>query len=229
MSHAPPNAEIGIVGLGAGSLAVLGQAGQHIVYFEIDPLIERMARRDFTFLSDAKAKVDVQIGDGRQLLERSADDRFDLLVIDAFSGDAIPMHLLTDEAIATYLRKLKPTGLLVLHISNRCADLTRVFQDGGSRRASVAIDQYVPGPAEERRGVLATVAVAIARSGSAIAPLAATRQWFWLDDGGRRCIDDDHANLLSVRIAISWGPDFRVRFAWGDIVSYARERDRLPP
>lgn len=200
VSHAPPGAEIGIVGLGAGSLSVLGQAGQHISYFEIDPLVEKMARRDFTFLRDAKAKVDVQIGDGRQLLERTADDRFDLLVIDAFSSDAIPMHLLTDEAIAMYLRKLKPAGLLVMHISNRYVDLSRVFR--GWRFANgkrVAIDRYVPGSAEEQLGVLPTVAVAIARSGLAIAPLAATRQWYWLEDDGPAVHwTDDRASLLPI-------------------------------
>jgi SAM-dependent methyltransferase len=200
VSNAPAGGEIGIVGLGAGSLAPLAHGGQRITYFEIDPLVEQMARRDFTYLADASSPIDVRIGDGRQLLERQPDGRFDLLVIDAFNSDAIPMHLLTDEAIALYLRKLKPAGLLVMHISNRYADLARVFR--GWRRMTgmrVAIDQFVPSPDEDAHGVLPTVAIAIGRSGAALAPLAATRQWYWLDDDGPAVHwTDDHANLLSV-------------------------------
>lgn len=200
VAGSPPNAEIGIVGLGAGALAPLAHAGQHITYFEIDPLVETMARRDFTYLADARAKIDVKIGDGRQLLERLPDGSFDLLVIDAFNSDAIPMHLLTDEAIALYLRKLRPNGLLVMHISNRYADLARVFRGWRQRSGMrVAINQFVPTAQEDAIGVLTTVAVAMTRSSAVFAALAATRQWYWLDDDGAAVHwTDDHANLLSV-------------------------------
>jgi spermidine synthase len=196
----PAGAEVGVVGLGAGSLAVLAHPGVHLSYFEIDPLVERMARRDFTFLRDTRARVDVSIGDGRQLLSRVDDGRFDLLIIDAFTSDAVPMHLLTDEAIAMYLRKLKPSGIVIFHISNRYADLSRIFRawqrTTGER---VAIDQFVPAPDEAAHGVLATVAVAIGRSNAALARLAASRQWYWLDPNGRSTHwTDDRANLLSV-------------------------------
>jgi spermidine synthase len=159
-----------------------------------------MARRDFTYLRDSRATVDVRIGDGRQLLAGVPDDRFDLLMIDAFTSDAIPMHLLTDEALALYLRKLKPSGLLVMHISNRYADLSRVFRGWSEATGHrVAIDQFVPDASEDSAGVLATVAVAISRAPAALAPLAATRQWFWLDaDGPAVRWTDDRANLLSV-------------------------------
>lgn len=200
VSHTRPEAEIGIVGLGAGSLAPLTRAGQHLTFFEIDPLVERMAQRDFTYLRDAPARVDVRIGDGRALLGAVPDGTFDLLVIDAFSSDAIPMHLITDEALLLYLRKLRPEGLLVMHISNRYADLARVFR--GWHDASgvrVAIDQFVPTPAEEAQGVLATVAVAMGRTPAAMAPLAATRQWFWLaDDGPSVHWTDDRGSILPV-------------------------------
>ena len=200
VSSVHPGGEIGIVGLGAGSLTPLARGGQRITYFEIDPLVERMARRDITYLDDAHGPVSVRLGDGRQLLEREPDGRFDLLLIDAFNSDAIPMHLLTEEAIALYLRKLRPGGLLVMHISNRYADLSRVFR--GWRRKTgmrVAINQFVPTPQEEAQGVLATVAVAIGHSPAALAPLAATKQWYWLDDDGPSVTwTDDHSNLLSV-------------------------------
>ena len=198
---APDNADIGVVGLGAGSLAALTRHGQRLTYFEIDPLVETMARRSFTFLRDAAAATEVKIGDGRQLLEREPDGRFDLLIIDAFSSDAIPMHLLTDEAIAVYLRKLKPSGLLVFHISNRYADLSRVFRGWRSEvnGRRVAISQFEPSNEEQAAGVLPTVAVATGRSGAALAPVAATRQWYWLEDDGPAVHwTDDHADLLSV-------------------------------
>jgi SAM-dependent methyltransferase len=203
VAGAPANANIGIVGLGAGSLAPLTRPGQRLTYFEIDPLVEAMARRDFTYLKDSPAAVSVRIGDGRQLLEQQADDSFDLLVLDAFNSDAIPMHLLTDEALAIYLRKLKPTGLLVLHISNRYADLARVFRgwrrDATGGRIRVAMNQYVPTPEEEADGALTTVAVAIGRSGAALIPLASSRQWYWLDDEGPAVHwTDDRSSVLSV-------------------------------
>jgi SAM-dependent methyltransferase len=200
IAHVPGGARIGVVGLGAGSLATLAPAGSRLAYYEIDALVERMARRDFTYLADAKASVDVRIGDGRNLLAAEPDGAFDLVIVDAFNSDAIPTHLLTDEALAIYMRKLKPAGLLIVHISNRYADLSRVFR--GWRAATgqrVAINQYVPSPEEQAAGVRATVAVATARSPAALAPLAQTRQWFWLDDEGPSVHwTDSHVNLLAV-------------------------------
>lgn len=200
VAHAPANAEIGVVGLGAGALAALTHPGQRITYFEIDPLVVAMARRDFTFLADSPARTAIMIGDGRQLLERVPDDHFDLLVLDAFSGDAIPTHLLTQEALALDMRKLKPRGLLVVHISNRYADLARVFR--GLHQATgqpIVIDQYLPSPAEQEQGVRPTVAVALARDPAVYAQLAPMHQWFWLDANGAAVHwTDDHVNLLGV-------------------------------
>ncbi|MEP6493907.1 MAG: fused MFS/spermidine synthase [bacterium] len=200
MGHMPPDAVIGVIGLGAGSLAPLAQAGQRVTFYEIDPLVEAMARRDFTYLADSKATVDVKIGDGRRLIEGVADDHFDLLIIDAFNSDAIPTHLLTEEALALYLQKLKPSGLLVMHISNRYADLTRVFRGWAeTTRQRVAVDQFVPTAEEQHDGVGNTVAVALARSPSAFARLVGTKQWYWLDqDGPAVHWTDDHVNLLAV-------------------------------
>jgi SAM-dependent methyltransferase len=200
MLQARPGAEIGIVGLGAGCLAPLARAGQHVTYYEIDPVVEAIARRDFTYLADAKAKIDLATGDGRQLLGNVPNGRLDLLLIDAFNSDAIPTHLLTDEALQLYLSKLAPDGVLVMHISNRYADLTSVFR--GWQRATghpVAIDDYVPSAADEAAGVRPTVAVAITRSSAALARLAATKQWYWLDNNGPAVHwTDDHVNLMAV-------------------------------
>ncbi|HEV8060862.1 MAG TPA: fused MFS/spermidine synthase, partial [Gemmataceae bacterium] len=119
---------VGIVGLGAGSLAAYGQAGQTITYYEIDPVVKRIAMDDslFTFMTDSKAKMNVVLGDARLTLAGAPDGSFDLLVLDAFTSDAIPIHLMTREAMQIYKRKLAPEGILAINISNRYLDLEPV-------------------------------------------------------------------------------------------------------
>lgn len=116
---------VGIMGLGTGGLACYGRTGERWTYYEIDPAVERLARdpRYFTFLRDCPPKVDVRLGDARLLLTHEPDREFDVLVMDAFSSDAIPVHLVTREAIELYMAKLAPGGLLVIHISNAHLDL----------------------------------------------------------------------------------------------------------
>lgn len=134
-SHLPPERprNIGVIGLGAGSLAVYGRAGDHLRFFEINPLVERIARSQFSYLGSSPAAVDVALGDARLTLAADADSRFDVLALDAFSGDAIPVHLLTREAIALYLRHLTRDGVLAVHISNKHLDLTPVLADAAAR------------------------------------------------------------------------------------------------
>jgi len=110
---------IGALGLGIGTIAAYGRPGDSICFYEIDPRIERIARDYFTFLRECPAEVRVVIGDGRLSLEAETPADFDLLVLDAFSGDAIPIHLLTREAFEVYLRRLRPDGILAIHITNR--------------------------------------------------------------------------------------------------------------
>jgi hypothetical protein len=117
---------IGAVGLGAGTVAAYGRTGDRYTFFEIDPHDEQFARQQFTFLSDSAAATEVELGDGRLLLERRAGPAFDVLIIDAFSGDSIPIHLLTEEAFALYFRTLAPDGLLAVHITNGYLDLKPV-------------------------------------------------------------------------------------------------------
>jgi hypothetical protein len=117
---------IGGIGLGSGSLAAYGGAGQTIVFHEIDPAVVEIARRDFTFLDDSAADIAVVIGDGRLTLEWTRD-RYDVLVVDAFSSDAIPVHLLTLEALELYLDATTGDGVVALNISNRYLDLLPVL------------------------------------------------------------------------------------------------------
>jgi SAM-dependent methyltransferase len=110
--------DVGAVGLGVGTIAAYGKAGDQYRFYEIDEAIVDAARRYFSFVADSPAEVEVAVGDGRLLLQQEAERRFDVLVIDAFSGDSIPVHLLTREAVALYRQRLKPGGVIALHVSN---------------------------------------------------------------------------------------------------------------
>jgi SAM-dependent methyltransferase len=119
---------LGVVGLGAGTLASYGRSGDVVRFYDINPQVVQLARTEFSFLKDSPAKVEVQLGDARLSLEREAPQNFDVLALDAFSSDAIPVHLLTVEAFRVYLRQLKPGGILAVHISNRYLDLVPVVE-----------------------------------------------------------------------------------------------------
>lgn len=121
----PRPRRVAIVGLGAGTLLCYGRPGEHWTYYEIDPTVLRIASdtRYFTYMRDCPPRHDVVLGDARVTLEKAPDGQFDLIVLDAFSSDAIPIHLITREAIRLYMAKLKPDGVVAVHISNRHLDL----------------------------------------------------------------------------------------------------------
>src|SRR6267142_214801 len=119
---------VGVVGLGAGTIAAYGRSGDLFRFYDINPQVVDLARTEFTFLKDSPARVEVQLGDARLSLEREPAQNFDLLALDAFSSDAIPVHLLTVEAFRVYARQLRPGGVLAVHISNRYLDLVPVVQ-----------------------------------------------------------------------------------------------------
>ncbi|TPG54544.1 spermidine synthase [Sphingomonas glacialis] len=121
-----PGARIGVVGLGAGTLACYARPGQDWRFYEIDPAIVQIARTRFSFLSRCLPGATVVLGDARLNLARAAGGSLDLLALDAFSSDSVPMHLMTREAFASYARVLSPRGLLMVHISNRFLDLEPV-------------------------------------------------------------------------------------------------------
>ena len=118
---------IGVIGLGAGTLAAYGQPGDHIRFYEINPLVIDVAQHLFTYTRNTPATVTTVPGDARLSLAGEPSQRFDILVIDAFSGDSIPTHLLTREALTLYLRHLAPGGMLAFHISNQYLDLAPVL------------------------------------------------------------------------------------------------------
>ena len=139
---------IGLVGLGTGSLAVYARAGDSLRIYEINPAVEKLARSQFKYLEYCQAKVEVVMGDARLMMERELEEKkpqqFDLLALDAFSSDAIPVHLLTKEAFTIYRQHLKPDGVLAVHISNRYLNLRPVVEklaaDAGWDAVSISDD-----------------------------------------------------------------------------------------
>ena len=119
---------VGVVGLGAGTLAAYSRPGDHFVFYEINPLVIKLARSEFFYLADAKGTIEMVVGDARLSLERQSPQSFDVLVVDAFSGDSIPVHLLTREAFALYFSHLKPNGTLAVNTSNKYLNLDPIVK-----------------------------------------------------------------------------------------------------
>jgi SAM-dependent methyltransferase len=155
---------IGIIGLGTGTTAAYGRLGDYIRYYEINPLVLELAKKEFFFLADCKAtRLDVAMGDARQTLEQELKDghpqNFDVLAVDAFSSDSIPVHLLTKEAMDLYFRHLRPDGILAVHISNRYLNLQPVLE--GEVRATQKIARVVDTEDDEDVGVFGATWVLI--------------------------------------------------------------------
>jgi spermidine synthase len=119
---------VGVLGLGVGTLVAYGRAGDVYRLYEIDPLVIELAQEKFTYLSDTEAKLEIVLGDGRLQLEREPTQQFDVLVMDAFSGDSVPVHLLTLEAFAIYFKHLKTDGVLAMNVTNAFLDLVPVLK-----------------------------------------------------------------------------------------------------
>jgi len=132
---------VGVIGLGTGTLAAYGRGGDVFRFYDINPEVLRIAREQFTYLADSGAKIDVVLGDARLALEREAPQGYDVLAVDAFSSDAIPVHLITLEALALYLRHLRPDGIAAFHVSNRFLDLgpvvARLARENGAHVTGV--------------------------------------------------------------------------------------------
>jgi len=124
---------IGVIGLGAGTIAAYGKAGDHIRFYDINPAVEDVARNQFTYVRGSPADIDVVIGDARVSMANEAPQRYDVIAVDAFSGDAIPVHLITLEALEVYKRHLAPGGIVAFHVSNRHLDLKPVVAQIAAR------------------------------------------------------------------------------------------------
>jgi hypothetical protein len=130
---------VGVIGLGAGTTALYGRAGDRFTYYEINPLVIHVAERQFNFLKNSAAAINIVEGDARLSLEAEAPQRFDVLTVDAFTGDSIPVHLLTREAFELYFRQLKPQGVLAVHVSNQFLDLRPVIAAAAAKLGKEAV------------------------------------------------------------------------------------------
>jgi spermidine synthase len=119
---------VGVIGLGAGVIAAWMKPGDRLAFYEISPRVVDIAKREFTYLADTPARTSLVMGDGRLSLEREPARGYDVLGIDAFSGDSIPMHLVTREAMAVYVKHIKPDGVIVFQATNRYIDLLPVVK-----------------------------------------------------------------------------------------------------
>ncbi len=189
---------IGIVGLGTAILAVYGKPGDSLRFYELSPLVIEVARREFTFWSDSAAEVQVVPGDARLSLEREENQRFDVLVLDAFSSDAIPVHLLTLEAFELYGRHLAPDGVLALHVTTRHLDLGPLVQ--GLARKLGKLTWEIRSAANEEQGLLDARWILVTSNPESLAlpRIRAAGQSLDDDAGLTRPWTDDYSNLLQV-------------------------------
>ncbi len=191
---------VGAVGLGTGSVAAYNRAGDHLTFFEIDPLVIRIAHEsgDFTYTTQcARGQVDFVLGDARLTLDKQPAGTFDVLLLDAFSSDAIPGHLMTVEAVREYLSKLKPDGVLIMHLSNRHLEL---------RTPAMAVARAAGGYALLQRHQRAAASpnywesgedvLIVGRSPAALAAYEADARWVRADSAGARPWTDDYINLV---------------------------------
>jgi len=131
--------KVGVIGLGAGSIVAYARKGDTFRFYEINPQVVELAQREFTFMTDSPARIEVALGDGRLSLERETSQQYDVLAMDAFSGDSIPLHLLTREAMAIYLRHLKPGGVLAFQATNRFIDIGPVVASLAAEHGLTAV------------------------------------------------------------------------------------------
>jgi SAM-dependent methyltransferase len=191
--------EIRVTGLGAGGLASYARSDDELVFYEIDPLIEQVARDPdlFTFLRDARGTVDVRVGDGRLLVAAEADASTDLLMLDAFTSDALPVHLITAEALRDVHRILRPGGLIAIHVSNRYYDLEPpVAAAMEAAGFNVVRRVYAPTAAEAEAGATVSHWLVGGRPGESDADLAALQGRGWSAPRVGEPLTDDFADLL---------------------------------
>jgi spermidine synthase len=194
---------VAIIGLGAGVMACYQQPHQQFTFYEIDPTVLRIAndQRYFTYLSDCGPAVRVVLGDARRSLQYAPSQAYGMIVLDAFSGDSIPTHLLTREALAVYLAKLAPNGLVAFHISNRYLDLHGVLGNLAHDAGLFALmnDDAQVSAEESRQGKFASWWVVMARNENDVEVLKNDSRWRVLPPlADSQVWTDDYSNIVSI-------------------------------
>lgn len=199
-----PLKRIGAIGLGTGSLACYRREGESWTFFEIDPLVVKLARdpKYFRFLSDCAPEAKVVVGDARLTLAEAKTASFDLIVLDAFSSDSIPVHLLTREALQMYVQKLSAKGVLLFHVSNKNMDLMPVV---GTLADTLGLAAFAKSggavePVSKTYKSAARV-IALARSADDLGTLPDRADWKKLERGEQRVWSDDYSNVLAAIMA----------------------------
>jgi len=193
-----PKGRYGVIGLGSGSMACHSEPGEQWRIFEIDPLMVSIAKNpdNFSFIARCQPEPDIVLGDARLTMSKERDNSFDLIVVDAFSSDAVPVHLMTAEALSLFLSKVKPTGVVVLHVSNRYLDLDGIAAATlplvkGAKGAIVSDDAADGSYAETSSTV-----VVLAKSDEALAPFRQLETNLELDPRGLRPWTDDFSDII---------------------------------
>lgn len=181
--------KIGVIGLGTGTIAAYGSRGDVYRFYDINPAVIRVANSEFTYLKDSEATIETPLGDARLNLEREPAHGFDLLGIDAFSSDSIPVHLLTYEALTIYRRHMKPGGIIAFHVTNRYLDLVPVVErlaDAQGLHAVLVANESEGGLTSTSDWVLVSdsaASLAVPQIASAARPIEPRREWApWTDD-----------------------------------------------
>jgi hypothetical protein len=202
LPSASATGEVAVVGLGVGSLASYAGPAQRWTIYEIDPAVEDVARNPalFTYLQDCGARCQVVVGDARVSLNRARPGQFGLVILDAFSSDAIPVHLLTREALSVYLSRLAPGGVIALHISNLHLSLSPVLGRLAQDQGLVALWQREPATAGSlTNGKFPSEWMLIARDRADLGPLASDSRWVPpVVTAATPLWTDDFSNILSV-------------------------------
>jgi len=198
---AASRSRVAVVGLGAGALASYARPWQHWTFFEIDPAVERIARdtRWFSYLSDCGDRCSVVTGDARLSLARVPEGAFDLLVLDAFSSDAIPVHLVTSEAFELYFSRLSEGAAVLVHCSSRHLALAPVLGRVAYALGLVALAQVDPAAKEAASGKMPSEWMVIARDARDVGPLIVDARWVPVGPSrGAPLWTDDFSNLAGV-------------------------------
>ena len=194
----PGPMRVGVIGLGTGTLAAYGRKGDTYRFYDINPRVIELAGREFTYLADSDAKIELELGDARLSLEHEPPQEFDLLAVDAFSSDAIPVHLITREALALYLRHVQPDGIVAFHVSNRFLELVPVVARLAREHGAHAVAVYEGAAEDDSRTQSDWVLVsrdARALQGKEFEAVGAEPAE---DREGLRTWTDDYSNLIQI-------------------------------